>query len=166
MPLNQPSSLSNTTSITDRLSSLGSQIVSSTTTSSRSSTTTMAGRPFITCHVLDTISGKPAAGIAVSLQMLRPDHALGETVHTATTNSDGRVAEWSGAEKLAYHVDWAKSHDIDMIFSLRFDTESYFGKGNTFWPEVELHFNAKKDEGHYHVPLLLGPWSYTTYRGS
>jgi len=56
--------------------------------------------------------------------------------------------------------------DEQMIWSLTFDTESYFGKGNTFWPEVELRFAAKKEEEHYHVPLLLGPWSYTTYRGS
>ena len=53
-----------------------------------------------------------------------------------------------------------------MVWSLNFQTESYYGKGKTFWPEVELRFAAKVDEEHYHVPLLLGPWSFTTYRGS
>ena len=53
-----------------------------------------------------------------------------------------------------------------MVWSLTFETEPYFGKGKTFWPEVELRFATKMEEMHYHVPLLLGPWSYTTYRGS
>jgi 5-hydroxyisourate hydrolase len=51
-------------------------------------------------------------------------------------------------------------------WALTFATEAYFGKGKTFWPEVELKFAASKDEEHYHVPLLLSPWSFTTYRGS
>jgi 5-hydroxyisourate hydrolase len=53
----------------------------------------------------------------------------------------------------------------NMIWSLRFQTGEYYGEGKTFWPEVELKFWVKEGE-HYHVPLLLGPWSYTTYRGS
>ena len=50
--------------------------------------------------------------------------------------------------------------------TLKWIAEEYFGKGKTFYPEVELKFAAKKTEEHYHVPLLLGPWSFTTYRGS
>ena len=50
-------------------------------------------------------------------------------------------------------------------WALRFDTESYFGEGKTFFPEATIIFRV--DEGqHYHVPLLLSPYSYTTYRGS
>lgn len=51
------------------------------------------------------------------------------------------------------------------VWSLKFDTEAYYGKGKTFWPYVELVFRVRKGE-HYHVPLLLTPHSYTTYRGS
>jgi len=52
-----------------------------------------------------------------------------------------------------------------MIFKLKFETEQYYGEGKTFWPFVELSFIVKPGE-HFHVPLLLGPYSYTTYRGS
>jgi len=52
------------------------------------------------------------------------------------------------------------------VWSLRFNTGAYYGEGKTFWPWVELTFFVKVEGGHYHVPLLVGPWSYTTYRGS
>ncbi|WPG98903.1 Hypothetical protein R9X50_00170300 [Acrodontium crateriforme] len=128
----------------------------------------MASRPFITCHVLDTISGKPAAGIAVTLKLLSPSES--STANwTATTNSDGRVPEWTSSTDINSVVAKVKSELKDgeqMVWSLTFETEAYFGKGKTFWPQVELRFAAQRDEEHYHVPLLLGPWSYTTYRGS
>lgn len=128
----------------------------------------MAQRPFITCHVLDTVSGKPAANVAVKLKLVSPENVT--TSHwMATTNSDGRVPTWSSSTDMNALVEQVKgslSGDDQMVWSLTFDTESYFGKGQTFWPEVELRFAAKKKEEHYHVPLLLGPWSYTTYRGS
>lgn len=128
----------------------------------------MSTKPFITCHVLDTISGKPGAGIDVKLKLISPAHAT--TSHwTATTNSDGRVPAWNSSTDINQVVSSVKSslgEKDQMIWSLTFATEEYFGKGKTFWPEVELRFAAKKDEQHYHVPLLLGPWSYTTYRGS
>ena len=56
-----------------------------------------------------------------------------------------------------------------MTWSLKFETGAYYGEDNTFFPEVEVKFRVEAKEGkysHYHVPLLLGPWSYTTYRGS
>lgn len=128
----------------------------------------MADRPFITCHVLDTVTGKPGASISVKLKLVFPSQAT--TSHwTATTNSDGRVPSWNSSTDMNELVAKIKSElpeGEEMLWSLTFDTESYFGKGNTFWPEVELRFAAKKGEAHYHVPLLLGPWSYTTYRGS
>ncbi|KAK5707479.1 hypothetical protein LTR97_000013 [Elasticomyces elasticus] len=128
----------------------------------------MADRPFITCHVLDTVSGKPGAGINVKLKLLSPSQAT--TAHwIAETNGDGRVPMWSSSADINEVVSKVKSDmkvDDQMVWSLTFETETYFGKGKTFWPEVELRFAAKKEEEHYHVPLLLGPWSYTTYRGS
>ncbi|EGP92690.1 unnamed protein product [Zymoseptoria tritici ST99CH_1A5] len=128
----------------------------------------MSSRPFITCHVLDTITGKPGPNIAVKLKLVSPAHLT--TAHwNATTNSDGRVTGWTSPADINEVVKSAKGTLADgeqMVWSLTFETEAYFGKGNTFWPEVELRFAAKKEEEHYHVPLLLGPWSYTTYRGS
>ena len=129
----------------------------------------MAERPFITCHVLDTVSGKPGANIDVKLKLISPAQAT-NVDWTAKTNNDGRVPAWtSSSTEINDVVAKVKSElgsDDQMVWSLTFDTESYFGKGKTFWPEVELRFAAKKEEEHYHVPLLLGPWSYTTYRGS
>lgn len=134
-------------------------------------TTMSAQRPFITCHVLDTTTGKPGASIAVTLKLVSP--SLSQTTSapywTAITNSDGRVPSWTSSVEINDVVSRIKQ-DLkagqQMIWSLTFDTEPYFGEGNTFWPEVELRFAAKREEEHYHVPLLLGPWSYTTYRGS
>ena len=128
----------------------------------------MAERPFITCHVLDTITGKPGAGIHVTLKLVSP--AKAKTADwTAKTNADGRVPAWSSSADINDVVATIKadaSVDDQMVWSLTFATEAYFGKGKTFWPEIELRFAAQMDQEHYHVPLLLGPWSYTTYRGS
>ena len=134
----------------------------------------MSERPFITCHALDTVEGKPAAGIAVELRLLGPTDAFGPW--TARTDNDGRVTAWSSSnpdgnvtvnEAVAQvELDFELDEGEQMVWSLTFETEAYFGKGKTFWPQVELNFATKKGEDHYHVPLLLGPWSYTTYRGS
>lgn len=64
-------------------------------------------------------------------------------------------------------VEKGKETEVDetTVWSLKFDTEAYYGRGKTFWPYVELVFRVRKGE-HYHVPLLLTPHSYTTYRGS
>jgi len=75
-----------------------------------------------------------------------------------STNSDGRVAAWDSTFEIK---------DGEM-YTLRFETWDYF-KGETFFPFVEVTFVVKVEEGksgHYHVPLLLAPWSYSTYRGS
>lgn len=129
----------------------------------------MAERPFITCHVLDTTSGKPAPGIEVVLTLIGPSDITSAYLGLAKTNTDGRVTNWESPQDINEVVANVKSsmgEGEQIIWSLTFDTEAYFGKGNTFWPQVELRFAAKKEEEHYHVPLLLGPWSYTTYRGS
>jgi 5-hydroxyisourate hydrolase len=129
-------------------------------------------RPFITCHVLDTVLGKPGVGIAVELRLLSPSPAIFPSSPgswTARTNSDGRVSAWESSRDINTVVSELKAHLREgehMVWSLTFETEAYYGIGKTFWPQVELRFAAKKEEEHYHVPLLLGPWSYTTYRGS
>ena len=121
----------------------------------------------ITCHVLDLATGRPAPALSVTLTLLRP---LGpSTPFTAITNADGRVTKWQGQEgpSLQEMFDNLAEHpDGRMVWVLKFETGQYFGEGNTFFPEVEVRFFVIPKEGHYHIPLLLGPWSYTTYRGS
>jgi 5-hydroxyisourate hydrolase len=128
----------------------------------------MAERPFITCHVLDTVAGKPAKGIECTLEAT---HEGGRKTWLATTDNDGRVAAWKDEsdtklnEYVAERKSSAKEVDI-IVFELAFNTGKYFGVENTFYPKVNITFTIKQDQEHYHLPLLLGPWSYTTYRGS
>lgn len=126
-------------------------------------------RDHITCHVLDTTTGRPAAGIYVILS-----HNLGhnQMVFTARTDHNGRIDSWNhppGSPSLrsALDAEIQGGGDPKSIWTLKFNTLEYFGSGNTFFPEVEVRFfvNAGMVD-HYHVPLLLSPWSYTTYRGS
>jgi 5-hydroxyisourate hydrolase len=103
----------------------------------------------ITTHVLDLARGAPAEGMAVTLEGER-----GEPLATATTDANGRVAEL-GPAALAPGV-----------YRLRFDTARHAATAGGFYPEVTIAFRVADSAQHYHVPLLLGPWGYTTYRGS
>ncbi|KAI2638840.1 Hydroxyisourate hydrolase [Hypomontagnella submonticulosa] len=126
-------------------------------------------KDIITCHVLDTSAGKPAKGIRVKLE---GGHAPLKTFESQT-DDDGRIKAWlpySGAHSSGdvptYTLDDVLSEVGDNSnWTLRFDSGSYFGAGNTLFPEVLVTFTVAKDQ-HYHVPLLLSPYSYTTYRGS
>lgn len=106
----------------------------------------------ITTHVLDTVLGKPAAGIAVRLD--RREGGSWGAVATGITDSDGR----SGAL-----VENAPSG----TYRLTFETGSYFVRNgrSTIYPEICITFACGNDP-HYHLPLLLSDNSYTTYRGS
>lgn len=136
-------------------------------------------RPPITCHVLDTTIGKPGANIPVALTLLNRGESSGPLnvgSFTATTNSDGRVTGWKSADTHFQSIEEVfQSAELDtqkpLRWALRFDTEAYFGqRGITaFFPEVEVRFVVGGGEGrneHYHVPVLLGPFGFTTYRGS
>lgn len=101
----------------------------------------MAG---ITTHVLDTAKGKPAAGVRVTLR--RGDDAL----FVGETDADGRARLVDKAEAGTYH--------------LIFDTGTYNPDG--FFPVVTIVFAVDQSREHYHVPLLLSPFGYSTYRGS
>lgn len=68
-------------------------------------------------------------------------------------------------EDVLDEVDANSADGATSRWTLRFDTGAYFGEENTFFPEVTVVFTVKKGE-HYHVPVLLSPYSYTTYRGS
>jgi 5-hydroxyisourate hydrolase len=104
-------------------------------------------------HVLDTARGIPAEGVGVSLY--RIDGALRTLVGSATTNAEGRTG-----------IEFAK---IDVgTFAIVFDVEEYFDRDGTpaFYDEITVRFRVVDDGRHYHVPLLLSPWGYSTYRGS
>lgn len=124
----------------------------------------------ITCHVLDLTTGVPAPHLSVSLTLIKPFGP--SSPMKALTNSDGRITNWSTAEgpSLVEIFSNLAEHDGGkMIWSLKFDTGAYYGEDKTFFPEVEVRFRVEargREFPHYHVPLLLGPYSYTTYRGS
>lgn len=102
----------------------------------------------LSTHVLDAVTGRPATGITVALT-----DAGGVVLASAATDDDGRVA--SLADGLAPGV-----------YRLTFDTGSYFTGTPTFYPEVTVTFEVAAGSDKYHVPLLLSPFAYSTYRGS
>ncbi|KAK8056433.1 hypothetical protein PG993_001660 [Apiospora rasikravindrae] len=123
----------------------------------------------ITCHILDTSIGKPARGVRVRLE---GGHAPLKTFESLT-DDDGRIKAWlpfstdrDSGDVPTFSLDDVLSEvESTSVWTLRFDTGAYFGEGNTFFPEVVVTFSVQKGQ-HYHVPLLLSPYSYSTYRGS
>jgi 5-hydroxyisourate hydrolase len=105
----------------------------------------------ITTHVLDTARGVPAADVPVTLER-GPD--WGE-VGSGRTGDDGRIADLGSPEAPG-------------AYRLRFDTAAYFEAAGThaFFPEVTVQFTIEQPDQHHHVPLLLSPFGYSTYRGS
>ena len=100
----------------------------------------------LTTHVLDVARGRPAAGVAITL--LRD----GDVVATAVTNADGRTD--------APLLDALQPG----TYELTFDVGGHFDDG--FLGRVPVRFTIADADAHYHVPLLVSPWSYSTYRGS
>jgi 2-oxo-4-hydroxy-4-carboxy-5-ureidoimidazoline decarboxylase len=115
----------------------------------------------LSTHVLDTHSGKPAAGIAIELIELS-DLGLSRVVAQAITNSDGRT------DRPLIH---GRPVPIGR-YELSFRVAGYFAQRNVpmnnppFLDQIPLRFSVAEPEGHLHVPLLVTPWSYATYRGS
>lgn len=115
----------------------------------------------LSTHVLDTMHGCPAAGMRVRLQRLQGDRA--ETITELCLNADGRNA--GGALLDAGTMRAGR-------YRLLFDVAPYFRGLGVALPEpafldtVTLDFGIADEAGHYHVPLLVSPWSYSTYRGS
>jgi 5-hydroxyisourate hydrolase len=100
----------------------------------------------VTTHVLDAALGRPAAGVAVTL-------SSSDVIATGTTDADGRVAALG------------PDHLPPGSYNITFDTAAYFGDTPHFYPSVTIDF-VILDASHYHVPLLLSPFAYSTYRGS
>ena len=116
----------------------------------------------LSTHVLDTANGCPAAGMSVALQRLHAD-GRAETVRRFALNDDGR----HGGGPLLDASQMAAGR-----WRLLFEVAAYFrGRGNVlpeppFIDVVPIDFGIADPAGHYHVPLLVSPWSYSTYRGS
>ena len=111
----------------------------------------MSGR--LTTHVLDTAHGRPAAGVAIELARLDGDHR--DVLRTAATNADGRT----DAPLLA--GEDVRAGTYELVFAVG----DYFQAAG-FLDRVPVRFTIADPGQHYHVPLLVSPWAYSTYRGS
>jgi 5-hydroxyisourate hydrolase len=115
----------------------------------------------LSTHVLDTMIGAPASGMAVSLYTTQGQNAT--LVKQFTLNSDGR-----NPDGLLYDSATLKAGTYRLVF----DVASYFKARGVVLPEpnflnlVSIDFGVADTSAHYHVPLLVSPWSYSTYRGS
>ena len=111
----------------------------------------------ISTHVLDTARGKPAAGVPVGLQQ---QEASGQWALLASsqTDKDGRCGPLPAGDTVL----------AAGLYRLTFDTATYFAaqKTEALYPLVEITFQVRDGESHFHIPLLLSPNGYTTYRGS
>jgi 5-hydroxyisourate hydrolase len=103
----------------------------------------------ISTHILDLAKGRPAAGVAIHLEI---DRGGFETVALGKTDADGRLRLVPDAPEPG-------------TYRLTFETGEYFG-GETFFPVATITFEIKDASQHYHVPLLVSPYGYSTYRGS
>ncbi|MEO3813882.1 hydroxyisourate hydrolase [Sphaerisporangium sp. B11E5] len=105
----------------------------------------------LSTHVLDATRGRPAEGVTVRLER------DGRTVGTGTTDQDGRLRDWLPDGEPGAGT-----------YRLVFGTGAYFARlgVETFYPEVVVTFTVADPAAHLHVPLLLSPFAYSTYRGS
>lgn len=105
----------------------------------------------LSTHVLDTVTGRPAAGMKIELRSL----VSGLLVKSVSTNNDGRTES-------PLLLD---SEMVAGTYELTFHVGDYFGQ-NRFLDVVPIRFNIDDIHTNYHVPLLCSPWAYSTYRGS
>ncbi|MGH9703637.1 MAG: hydroxyisourate hydrolase [Candidatus Acidiferrales bacterium] len=110
----------------------------------------------ITTHVLDTSVGRPGAGMPVRLDVQDSGETWTELAQ-GVTDANGRLETLLPEDKLA-----------DGVYRLTFDTDAYFRSRNmlAFFPSVRIVFSVRDAKQHYHIPLLLSPYGYSTYRGS
>ncbi|PFH49693.1 hypothetical protein AMATHDRAFT_76069 [Amanita thiersii Skay4041] len=132
---------------------------------------TMSRSP-ITCHVLDSSTGKPAEGVVIRLQIFESSGTDGPDIFhplaKGVTNADGRCVDLlppvgSGE---------AKEQNTELVagqtYKIVFKTKEYFQRTgrDSFYPWVEITFIIESSKEHYHIPLLISPYGFTTYRGS
>jgi 5-hydroxyisourate hydrolase len=110
----------------------------------------------ITTHVLDISIGRPASGVPVMLEMEKAGGGWKE-LNRGVTDGDGRLGDLIAPGSLK-----------EGTYRLTFDTRAYFSgrKMEALYPQVSIVFEVRRASEHYHIPLLLSPYSYSTYRGS
>lgn len=110
----------------------------------------------ISTHILDTSTGEPASGVAVVLSRCLESGAV-EEVGRGITDADGRLRDLVPGGGVAPGV-----------YVLAFETGAYFAADGreAFYPRVEVRFQTRAGRAHYHIPLLVSPYGYSTYRGS
>ena len=112
----------------------------------------------VSTHVLDLVTGRPAAGVRVRLSRIDPAQGGARTpLAEGITDADGRVRELV-----------PKDRPVHGTFEIVFETGAWCAARQTpcFYPFVPIVFTIPEEGSHYHVPLLLGPYGYSTYRGS
>lgn len=114
----------------------------------------------LSTHVLDTAQGRPASGIAISLYRL--DGGERRLLCTVTTNADGRT----DAPMLQGDALQVGSYELVFAVGAYLRAAGLVGDGPLFLDEVPVRFGVPDASQHYHVPLLLAPYGYSTYRGS
>ncbi|KAL4070654.1 hypothetical protein J3A83DRAFT_4358790 [Scleroderma citrinum] len=124
----------------------------------------------ITCHVLDVSIGRPAEGVEVNLQVYHKGNGgidVFSPLAQGTTDADGRCTT------LLPPVGSAEANEKERgvqagTYKMVFKPKSYFERNGSkcFYPWVEIVFEIENPNEHYHIPLLISPYSFTTYRGS
>ena len=111
----------------------------------------------ITTHILDTSTGKPGAGIRVALDC-KSDSSGWQAIASGVSDADGRINDLVSTNEVLQPGP----------YRLIYETGPYFLLSNIecFFPQITINFVVKDPQQHYHVPLLLSPFGYTTYRGS
>jgi 5-hydroxyisourate hydrolase len=134
-----------------------------------------AGSATLSTHVLDATSGRPAAGVPVRLERRGPDGW--SPAGAGQTDADGRLRLAGGAEGRESGQAGQAGQEFAAgsgpgfepgVYRITFDTGAYFQARGvaSFYPEVTVTFELTGPGEHYHVPLLLSPFAYSTYRGS
>ncbi len=120
----------------------------------------MANQGYLTTHVLDTMAGNPAAGMKIELYEIKGDKRI--SLASAITNQDGRCEKPLLAEAMF------KKGTYELLFYVSdyFTSLNFTPQNGQFLDIVPVRFMIADEDAHYHVPLLVSPYGYSTYRGS
>lgn len=111
----------------------------------------------LSSHILDISTGKPAQDVFIKLEKLNKDNKW-ETIRTLKTDNNGRVTNF---------LPYEGNSNNNGVYKLIFETKPYFDNNHidTFYPFIEVVFSIK-DDVHYHVPITISPYGYSTYKGN
>jgi 5-hydroxyisourate hydrolase len=111
----------------------------------------------ISTHILDTSVGRPATGVRITLSRI-DDNGVSRAIHDAITDGDGRVKHLLPADKTLVAGRYCATFDVGAYYAQK--------QQPTFYPRVQIEFVVENPSEHFHVPLLLSPFGFQTYRGS